>query len=142
MVRGKFYVESKTEFEYNWKLTLRAVVKNSPENALFADATPSGVLEIYVKKPVADQFEVKKEYYLDFTDAAQAAEHAPVDWEAKAVAAYYAYGQATEFKNYQGLPMPEWPDLSDTIRSAWIASVKRVANDFNIRWMDNKPVTE
>lgn len=71
MIRAKFYVESKTEFEYNWKIVLKPVLKNSPENALFNDATPSGTLEVYVKKPVADQFQVKAEYYLDFTLAVE-----------------------------------------------------------------------
>ena len=33
--------------------------------------------------------------------------------------AYIAYGTTTDFKNYQGLPMPKWEDLTDTIRAAW-----------------------
>jgi hypothetical protein len=33
--------------------------------------------------------------------------------------AYTAYGRTTGFKNYQGLPMPSWEDLGDTIRRAW-----------------------
>jgi hypothetical protein len=33
--------------------------------------------------------------------------------------AYAAYGRTTDFKNYQGLPMPAWTDLGDTIRQAW-----------------------
>lgn len=38
---------------------------------------------------------------------------------------YKAYGETTEFKNYQGLPMPAWNDLTDKIRSAWEAAAKR-----------------
>jgi len=42
-----------------------------------------------------------------------------------AQAIYKAYGETTEFKNYQGLPMPEWKDLTDKIRAAWEAAAKR-----------------
>lgn len=33
--------------------------------------------------------------------------------------AYMNYGKVTEFKNYQGLPMPEWEDLPPKIQLAW-----------------------
>ncbi len=33
--------------------------------------------------------------------------------------AYIAYGATTDHKNYQGLPMPAWSDLTDKIREAW-----------------------
>jgi hypothetical protein len=33
--------------------------------------------------------------------------------------AYLAYGTTTDFKNYQGLPMPKWEDLTEKIREAW-----------------------
>ena len=33
--------------------------------------------------------------------------------------AYNAYGATTDHLNYQGLPMPAWADLGDTIRQAW-----------------------
>ena len=36
--------------------------------------------------------------------------------------AYHAYGEVVEFKNYQGLPMPSWDELSDKIRAAWVAA--------------------
>lgn len=42
--------------------------------------------------------------------------------------AYIAYGTTTDFKNYQGLPMPKWEDLTDTIRAAWEAAAA-VTND-------------
>lgn len=35
---------------------------------------------------------------------------------------YGAYGQVTDYKNYQGLPMPEWEALTDKIREAWKAA--------------------
>lgn len=41
--------------------------------------------------------------------------------------AYAAYGQATGFKNYQGLPMPAFAELSEAIRGAWFAAVRSVA---------------
>ena len=43
----------------------------------------------------------------------------------------------TAFKNYQGLPMPEFKDLSDTIKNAWINACKEAVrtyeNSENIR---------
>lgn len=42
--------------------------------------------------------------------------------------AYLAYGQTTDFKNYQGLPMPRWEDLTPRIKEAWIAAATRVAD--------------
>lgn len=42
----------------------------------------------------------------------------------RAKAAYHAYGGVTDFKNYQGLPMPQWEDLTEKIREAWIAATK------------------
>lgn len=42
--------------------------------------------------------------------------------------AYAAYGQTTDFKNYQGLPMPAWDALGDTIQGAWVAAANAVAN--------------
>jgi hypothetical protein len=41
--------------------------------------------------------------------------------------AYAAYGSVTDYKNYQGLPMPQWADLTPKIRQAWRVSVLRVA---------------
>ena len=39
-----------------------------------------------------------------------------------AIAAYTAYGAVTDFKNYQGLPMPTWEELPETIQRAWNAA--------------------
>lgn len=41
--------------------------------------------------------------------------------------AYAAYGQTTDFKNYQGLPMPAWDALGDTIQAAWVSAINAVA---------------
>jgi hypothetical protein len=41
--------------------------------------------------------------------------------------AYHAYGQTTDFKNYQGLPMPEWDELPPKIQLAWANSSEVVS---------------
>lgn len=43
--------------------------------------------------------------------------------------AYQAYGEQTDFKNYQGNPMPAWDDLGDAIQDAWLAAADAVAED-------------
>lgn len=40
--------------------------------------------------------------------------------------AYLAYGKVTDFKNFQGNPMPEFADLPPTIQAAWIAAAAKV----------------
>lgn len=45
----------------------------------------------------------------------------------RAKSAYHAYGSITDFKNYQGKPMPEWDALTDTIKSAWEAAANDAA---------------
>lgn len=42
--------------------------------------------------------------------------------------AYTAYASVTGWKNFQGAPMPEWYNLPDAIRVAWIAGAKAVRN--------------
>lgn len=42
--------------------------------------------------------------------------------------AYAAYGQSTDFKNYQGNPMPAWADLGPAIQAAWVAAAGAVAS--------------
>lgn len=39
---------------------------------------------------------------------------------------YEAYGDAVQWKNHQGNPMPEWDALPDVIRLAWHACVNAV----------------
>lgn len=46
-----------------------------------------------------------------------------IDFELLAKKAYHAYGETTNFKNYQGLPMPEWENLGEKIQKAWISVV-------------------
>ncbi|MBN3875200.1 hypothetical protein [Nostoc sp. JL23] len=40
---------------------------------------------------------------------------------------YRAYGETTDFKNYQGLPMPKWEDLPEKIQIAWMAAAVAIA---------------
>jgi len=47
-------------------------------------------------------------------------------YEQIAASAYRAYGKTTDFKNYQGLPMPDWSALPVVIRTAWVAAAKQV----------------
>lgn len=41
--------------------------------------------------------------------------------------AYAAYGKTTDFKNFQGNPMPAWDDLGDTIQAAWVSAANAIA---------------
>jgi hypothetical protein len=42
--------------------------------------------------------------------------------------AYAAYGRTTDFKNYQGNPMPKWDDLGDAIQAAWVSASNAVSD--------------
>jgi hypothetical protein len=42
--------------------------------------------------------------------------------ESRARLAYTAYGKVTDFKNFQGNPMPAFDELPEKIREAWIAA--------------------
>jgi hypothetical protein len=42
--------------------------------------------------------------------------------ESRARIAYTAYGRVTDFKNFQGNPMPMFDDLPDRIKEAWISA--------------------
>lgn len=44
----------------------------------------------------------------------------PIDLTEAAKIAYSAYGKTTDYKNYQGNPMPKFEDLPEAIRNAWI----------------------
>lgn len=52
--------------------------------------------------------------------------------------AYGAYGQTTNFKNYQGNPMPAWDALGDTIQGAWVSAVNAVVGYLQ----DGPPATD
>lgn len=43
--------------------------------------------------------------------------------------AYTAYGLSTGGKNYQGLPMPDWDALGDSIQGAWVSAINAVTLD-------------
>jgi len=43
-------------------------------------------------------------------------------------AAYHAYGQTTDNKNFQGNEMPEYDQLPEQIRTAWENASEAVAN--------------
>lgn len=42
--------------------------------------------------------------------------------EAIAQEVYGAYGKVTDFKNFQGNPMPKWEELPPKIQEAWVAA--------------------
>ena len=44
--------------------------------------------------------------------------------------AYAVYGRSTGGKNYQGLPMPAWDDLTDAIKEAWITESSAVISEY------------
>jgi len=73
MVRAKFRVVLKREADGSQLIKLEPVGKtNSPkdENSKFFKYTPGGSIDLYCCNPDAvRQFEVGKEYYVDFTPA-------------------------------------------------------------------------
>jgi hypothetical protein len=48
------------------------------------------------------------------------------EWLGYAQMAYHAYGESTDFKNFQGNPMPIWGALPERIRAAWGCAVRAV----------------
>jgi hypothetical protein len=73
VVRAKFKVHSKLQKgPDDFEVTLFPVTGGSPENDAFYKFTPGGKVEIStVTERVADAFKVGKEYYADFTPAAE-----------------------------------------------------------------------
>jgi hypothetical protein len=68
MVRAKFSCWNKEKIEEGFKITLAPVTSGSEENAMFFRYTPYGSCVIgTVNEAAAAQFEVGKEYYVDFT---------------------------------------------------------------------------
>lgn len=39
---------------------------------------------------------------------------------------YKAYGDSVGWKNYLGRPMPEWAELPEAIRAAWVAAAEAI----------------
>lgn len=79
-VRAKFYVGEKAvrsnhpnpnyPVQTSDTVTLYPVINGSEENKSFFQYTPSGKIELgIVNAEAAKQFEVGKEYYIDFTPA-------------------------------------------------------------------------
>jgi hypothetical protein len=75
-IRAKFVVTSVTTYETSGDASSALITlqprydSKIPEDQRFAEATPSGKLEMNVTiKPVIDQFKPGKVFYLDFTEA-------------------------------------------------------------------------
>lgn len=67
-VRAKFKCAEITQTEHGERIKLYPVTGDSPENKEFFKWTPSGNIEIGTVNPeAAKQFEVGKEFYIDFT---------------------------------------------------------------------------
>ena len=70
MIRAKFVVSSKKEWQGGFEIELYVVTEGTAEDKAFYTSTPSGNVRIAtVGKNVADQFEIGKKYYVDFTKA-------------------------------------------------------------------------
>ena len=68
MVRAKFQVVSITEFVSGKKVNLTAVNSGSEENKQFFKWTPNAMIELQtVNEEASKQFEIGKEYYVDFS---------------------------------------------------------------------------
>jgi len=69
MVRAKFQcVVSKTSEDGTKEFILDVVIQGSKENGNFFKQTPSGHINLGVVNPDVN-FELGKEYYVDFTEA-------------------------------------------------------------------------
>lgn len=70
MVRAKFKVQSITQHENGKTVEMRAVITGSDENKEFFKWTPNASISLSIMNDeAAKQFEVTKEYYVDFTPA-------------------------------------------------------------------------
>jgi hypothetical protein len=70
MVRAKFRCDSKEKSNGGYQLRFSAVTNGSVENDNFFKWTPSGQLNMgTINETAAAEFEVWKEYYLDFSPA-------------------------------------------------------------------------
>lgn len=69
-VRAKFKVTAVTQTESGNTVQLNPVTTGSEENKKFFRYTPAGRIELSIMNDeAAKQFEVGKEYYIDFTKA-------------------------------------------------------------------------
>jgi hypothetical protein len=71
MVRCKFACTGKVKVaEDNTSITLSPVYSGSDENKEFWKWTPGGSIQFYtINEKAAEQFELGKEYYVDFSKA-------------------------------------------------------------------------
>lgn len=70
MVRAKFKCKEITTTEQGYTLRLEPVTSGSEENNNFFKWTPFGSINIgTINEGAAKEFEVGKEYYVDFTKA-------------------------------------------------------------------------
>lgn len=70
-VRAKFRVTNMTEkADGGFAIQLSPVIADNPENAEFFKYTPAGSINLEtINADAANQFEVNKDYYVDFTPA-------------------------------------------------------------------------
>lgn len=72
MVRCKFACtwKSAETAGVTTQIALSLVYTGSEENKAFFNATPGGQILFYaINKPATDQFQIGKEYYVDFSEA-------------------------------------------------------------------------
>lgn len=71
-VRAKFYVQEIARSTYGGRVKL-AVVTRGEDNKAWANATPTGTVEMGIRNEVAlEQFEVGQEFFVDFTPVPEA----------------------------------------------------------------------
>lgn len=71
-VRAKVRCNAKTGNEVHFTTVYETEESRDKENARFAKATPWGDIRMGIDNPVAlEQFEINKEYYVDFTPASK-----------------------------------------------------------------------
>lgn len=69
-VRAKVVCQAIGDQEVNFNTVYEEDSTISDENVRFTEATPWGVIQLGINNPAAlEQFEVGKEYYVDFTPA-------------------------------------------------------------------------
>lgn len=61
-----------------------------------------------------------------------------MDRERLARIAYSAYEAVTNFKNYQGNPMPEFDALPEKIKEAWVVACEAVVHELFGKWHKNR----
>lgn len=102
--RAKFKVDAVQKQDWGTTVQLSPVGCGlSKENEAFWNATPTGQITMTITTSAADQFEVGKEVYVDFTDAN----------EAMLVEDVYlqplTFGEAFEYvKQGKGMRLPQW----------------------------------